>query len=68
MDSNENFKREMEIAPNCHWDEGVKLQSHFINCVIEWLTQKRLMPSQLSCNKYGCYGWNGCIDELLEDL
>ena len=62
MDSNENFKREMEIAPNCHWDEGVKLQSHFINCVIEWLTQKRQEHAGFVEEAY----W--IIDELLGEL
>jgi hypothetical protein len=77
MDSNENFETMVKVAPNTRWDEGQKLQGWFLNCAIEWLTQKRqpsanktesIIPrSKDWCEGYA-QGWKNHNKELLEEL
>ena len=41
METNENFRAMVKVAPNLRFDEGQALDKWFLNCVKEWLTTKR---------------------------
>lgn len=41
MDYNENFERQVKVAPNCRFDEGQALQEHYRDCVKQWLEAQK---------------------------
>jgi hypothetical protein len=41
MNYNENFHKQVKVAPNCRFDEGQALQEHYRDCVKQWLEQIR---------------------------